>query len=152
MRQQDRKILLLLDNFSGHKWDPAKITNITVKLLPPNMTSHIQPCDAGIIRTFKASFKKLQMKRALDRWENNEEKIYWMSLLDGMFMLTKAWSLVKPSTIRNCWRHTRILHHDASATPNIPSISSRPDIDGADQQEIADAQDALTELYTQTHG
>ena len=155
MRKQGLHILLLLDNFSGHKWDSTRITNIRIKLLPPNMKSHIQPCDAGIIRTLKAHFRRFQMEHALDRWEDNQDKIYYMSVLDGMCMLARAWKQVKQSTIRNCWRHTRILRQDATnlATP-IPLLSPHlpPSVfDPADQQAIAAAQGALITLYTHTH-
>ena len=31
------------------------LTNVTVHFLPPNTTAHLQPCDAGIINSFKVS-------------------------------------------------------------------------------------------------
>jgi hypothetical protein len=49
MGRQGRKVLLILDNFSGHKWDADKIKNVHVELLTPNLTPHVQPMDAGII-------------------------------------------------------------------------------------------------------
>ena len=42
----DFKILLLLDNFSGHPTDLSH-PNIKVMFLPPNTTSILQPCDQG---------------------------------------------------------------------------------------------------------
>ena len=50
-----RKILLLQDNFSGHIV-PEGLKNIRVENFQPNMTSHVQPMDAGIIRCFKAHY------------------------------------------------------------------------------------------------
>jgi len=55
------KVLLILDNFSGHTpmekiLDHICLQNTTILYLPPNMTSKIQPCDAGIIRNFKAYY------------------------------------------------------------------------------------------------
>lgn len=35
-----------------------KLTNIELVYLPPNTTAHLQPMDAGIIRSFKAKYKK----------------------------------------------------------------------------------------------
>ena len=46
------KILLLHNNFSGHTV-PDDLQCIQVKKLAPNLTSHIQPLDAGIIANFK---------------------------------------------------------------------------------------------------
>ena len=34
-----------------------KLTNIEIVYLPPNTTAHLQPMDAGIIRSFKARYK-----------------------------------------------------------------------------------------------
>ena len=56
MKQENRRILLLLDNFSGHKWRENNITNITMLFFSPNLTSFVQPADAGIICCLKAIF------------------------------------------------------------------------------------------------
>ena len=59
MKQTNQKILLLIDNFSGHKWHEEKITNIKVLFFSPNLTPFIQPADAGIICCLKVIFHKL---------------------------------------------------------------------------------------------
>jgi len=56
-----RKVLLIMDNFSGHipldqLPNHIQLKNTIVFYLPPNATSKIQPCDAGIIRSFKAYY------------------------------------------------------------------------------------------------
>ena len=64
-RSQNRQILMLLDNASSHLGrqlfddlsQPLKLTNITIRYLPPNTTSHLQPMDQGIINNFKVSNK-----------------------------------------------------------------------------------------------
>ena len=43
MKQTTWKILLLLDNFSGHKWCNEMIMNIKVIFFSPNLTPFIQP-------------------------------------------------------------------------------------------------------------
>jgi len=48
MRKLRRNILLLLD-------EEVSFSNITLHYLPPNTTAHLQPCDAGIIHSFKVS-------------------------------------------------------------------------------------------------
>ncbi len=45
---QKRHILLWVDNFSGHTV-PDTINHICIEAFSPNLTSHIQPMDAGII-------------------------------------------------------------------------------------------------------
>ena len=56
MQHEGRRVILLLDNFSGHRcsYNPE---NIEVVYLPPNTTSLCQPLDAGVIRSFKSHFK-----------------------------------------------------------------------------------------------
>lgn len=54
--KKNRKILLLLDNFSGHKIND--FSNIKLLMFPPNTTAQLQPLDLGIINTFKQKYKK----------------------------------------------------------------------------------------------
>ena len=62
MRSQHRNVLLLLDNFSAHSTAVDEIneelTNVTVRFLPANTTSIFQPIDIGIIKNFKALYKR----------------------------------------------------------------------------------------------
>lgn len=54
MRRQNRNILLLVDNAPTHAlYETTHLTNVTIEHLPPNTTSHLQPCDQGIINSFK---------------------------------------------------------------------------------------------------
>lgn len=65
MRQQNRRILLTIDNFPGHNiaYEP---TNIQIESFKPNLTSFVQPLDAGIIRCFKALYRRSFCQRALE--------------------------------------------------------------------------------------
>ena len=54
MRRQDWNILLLVDNAPTYTlYETTHLTNITIKYLFPNTTAHLQPCDQGIINSFK---------------------------------------------------------------------------------------------------
>ncbi len=55
MRCARRHILLLLDNASTHTEPSTPLSNIRIHYFPPNTTAHLQPCDAGLIHSFKAS-------------------------------------------------------------------------------------------------
>ena len=55
-RIQNRKILLFIDNFSGHAVT-VNLTNVKIQFYPPNCTSIIQPLDQGIIQNFKHFYK-----------------------------------------------------------------------------------------------
>ncbi|CAG8512976.1 4044_t:CDS:2, partial [Diversispora eburnea] len=56
MRMQNRNIILLVDNVLTHTlYETTHVTNITIEFLPPNTTAHLQPCDQGIINSFKTN-------------------------------------------------------------------------------------------------
>ena len=63
MRGEGRKVLLLLDNFSGHDLGVQLVggkqglANIQVEWPPANTTSHWQPLDQGIIASFKVLYR-----------------------------------------------------------------------------------------------
>jgi len=107
MRCQNRHILLYMDNFSGHKIS-YRPTNIELEYFEPNMTPYVQPCDAGIIRCFKAMYRRNFCMRAIDLDEIGEREIYKINLLDAMVMAKQAWDAVTPETIQHCWNHTHI--------------------------------------------
>jgi hypothetical protein len=60
MKAQGRKVLLLMDNFSGHELAVQLVgglqglSNVWIIWLPLNTTSHWQPMDQGIIASLKA--------------------------------------------------------------------------------------------------
>ena len=53
MRAHDRRIIMLLDNAACHKI-PSQLTNITLHFLPVRTTAILQPCDDGVIWSFKS--------------------------------------------------------------------------------------------------
>ncbi|CCO35250.1 Tigger transposable element-derived protein 6 [Rhizoctonia solani AG-1 IB] len=116
MKAQDRHILLLVDNAPTHRHNAANYSNIQVEFLPPNLTSWIQPMDAGIIQCFKSHYRNRFMRLALDRDDSGFENIYGINQLDAMSIASNAWAAVLPSTISNCWRHTGLI--TSPPTPN----------------------------------
>jgi hypothetical protein len=128
LRRQKRRILLLQDNFSAHTV-PNDLTNICVENFKPNLTAHIQPNDAGIIRCFKAHYRSKFVGRAIDRYDNDitPALIYEINQLEAMRLADAAWREVDTTTIRNCWRKTGIVpevpSHAVETTPTVP-ISS----------------------------
>jgi hypothetical protein len=117
---QGRQVLLLLDNCLGHIWPLEKFAEMNVVLcnssvfyLPLNMTSAVQPCDAGIIRTFKAYYRKRFNNLLLDGYENNIDYPEKISILDAFRLAVLAWvEDVSPATIANCFRHCKIQTND----------------------------------------
>jgi hypothetical protein len=75
----NHKVLLVLDNRKAHvplEELPAHIQlrNTCVLYLPPNMTSKIQPCDASIIRNFKAYYCRRFNRLLLQHLEDNVDQ------------------------------------------------------------------------------
>jgi hypothetical protein len=112
MGQQGRDVVLLIDNFLGHfiQYVPK---NVEIVYFTPNITSHIQPLDAGVIRCYKAHHKRLFCKQALDLDDANKPDIYKINLLKAMRIAEKAWALVSANTFsklleayRDCTRES----------------------------------------------
>ncbi|KAH9132949.1 hypothetical protein LEN26_002536 [Aphanomyces euteiches] len=59
MHGEGRRVLLLLDNASPHRY-PGELSNVTIKMLPPNTTAFLQPQDAGVIQAFKSKITALR--------------------------------------------------------------------------------------------
>ena len=107
MRKQQRKVCLHLDNFSGHyvSYEP---TNVELIFFAPNLTSWVQPLDAGIIRCFKAHYRRRFCQEALKRDSSGQADIYSFNLLETLHMACDAWDDVTAETIKNCWKHAGI--------------------------------------------
>jgi hypothetical protein len=108
MIKEQRHILLLVDNFSAHKisYTPR---NICIEFFEANMTSFVQPLDAGIIRCFKAHYRSRLCSRALLLDDAGESNIYKLNLLEAIMMAREAWDEVTAETIQHCWDHTKII-------------------------------------------
>ena len=124
---QGRKVLLLLDNFSGHNIEKGKVESITLVRFAPNMTSHVQPLDCGIIRAFKAYYRQALMVRSVDRLQAGENDVYAINQLEAMRMAETAWGRVTRTTVVNCWRKSGILPQDSA--PIVDECAGGDDVD-----------------------
>ena len=101
--QQNRKILLFLDNFSGHYTENNRnLTNIKIIYFPPNCTSKLQPLDAGIIANFKLRYRSNTVQKMIESLDN-ECPIQNINIKDAIEMLVRGWKLIPESCIRNCF-------------------------------------------------
>lgn len=140
MIQEDRKVLLTIDNFKGHEVE-YKPKNITVNFLAPNLTSFVQPLDAGIIACVKALYRKAICLRALKNEKNDPEgktDIYKINLLESMRLLEDKWDDVSAETIRNCWKHAGICPLDGEVVEQSDDESDDEDIDMEDCEADGD--------------
>lgn len=54
MKLANQKVVMLLDNHLSY--NSLELSNIIVMKFPFNMTAWLQPCDAGIIASFKKNY------------------------------------------------------------------------------------------------
>ncbi|XP_061191526.1 tigger transposable element-derived protein 6-like [Saccostrea echinata] len=107
MRLSNRKVILLVDNAASHNQGDLILRNVKLHFLPPNTTAHIQPMDAGIIKAFKAHYRRQLVAHYIDCAEKNKEQT--VDLRQALHMVKMAWDCVSTKTITNCYRHVQIL-------------------------------------------
>ena len=139
MQHQNRRICLLIDNAPSHLYDPSKFPNITIVRFEPNMTSHVQPMDAGVIRNFKVHYSRLFNMRAIANFDAGIEDFYEINQYEAMVLAKEAWSQVSAATIANCWKHTQILPQLGQPSP-------------AAYQDSTDAEDELSKTLEEVAG
>ena len=121
MSKENRKVLVLADNCSAHVLVP-ELKNITVRFLPANTTSVLQPCDQGVIRALKAHFRNAIRQAIIDAIDEDHDEngpgvVKKITLLQAMDMLKDAWISVTPDTVKNCWRKGGFHSLDSSNPP-----------------------------------
>ena len=108
MRRQKCQILMVVDNCPAHP-NINDLENVKLAFLPPNTTLKMQPCDAGIINSMKAYYRKKLISQIIDAYD--EGKPFSFDLLDALFTLCSAWvNDVTKTTIRNCFHHASFCH------------------------------------------
>lgn len=108
-RDQERHVLLLMDNAPCHKTEGLCLTNINIHKIAPNTTPFNQPLDAGIIRSFKAHFRRRRDRHAAKYVDSSNKDPYKVDVLTGMQWAVEAWNEIGESTVQNCWRHTKVF-------------------------------------------
>lgn len=104
MKNQNRRVLLFLDNATSHS--KILLDNVKLVFLPPNTTSHCQPLDQGIIQNFKILYRQYLIKRLLtfiDSGCDFEASEKSLNLTSALIWITSAWKKVSPLTIKKCF-------------------------------------------------
>ena len=105
--QQGRRVLVCLDNFSGHPPE-LQLNNIQQVFFPPNTAANSQPMDQGIIENFKRYYKKLLLCRRLEAMDDRGKE-FKFTLLDALHVAQYAWEQVSKLTIRNCFAKAKFI-------------------------------------------
>jgi hypothetical protein len=115
-KMHGRKILLLLDNFSGHELGVQLVggldglQNVRICWLPANTTSHWQPLDQGIIASFKLQYRRQWVAYMLRQHEAGKDPNKTVTLLKAVQWTRVSWAqYLASSTIQKCfWKSTLI--------------------------------------------
>jgi DDE superfamily endonuclease len=72
---------------SGHfRVIKCRPRNIQIEFSKPNLTPFVQPLGTGIIRCFKAHYRKAMCIRAIELDDAGVQEIYKLNILEGMKM------------------------------------------------------------------
>jgi hypothetical protein len=99
-----------------------QLQNTLIIWLPPNSTSHFQPLDQGIIRTWKAYWKQKWVRYLVEEYGAGQDPVASMHILQALRWGIAAWELdLKSSTIERCFR--KALH---DPTPSAAVTDPEP--------------------------
>ena len=85
---------------SHYAWTPLQCE----ARLSATSHSHLQPLDAGIIKSFNSNFKKQQLRHVIDQLD--EGRSHKVSVSDAIRFTKNAWYAVSATTIINRWQQT----------------------------------------------
>jgi DDE superfamily endonuclease len=130
-----RKVLLLLDNFSGHELGVEKVggldglRNVKIRWLPPNTTSHWQPLDQGIIASFKLHYRRQWVEYIVRMLNSDKDPNKTVTLLKAIQWTRVAWNdCVTSSTILRCYWKSTVIEKPANAIMVDEGIAEREDL------------------------
>lgn len=113
---QKRKIALVIDNCPAHP-EVTGLGWVELIFLPPNTTSITQPMDQGIIRSLKAKYRSLAVKKQIMSLEKNKE-LPKFTILTAMTMLRQSWDSIPNQTFTNCFKKARMSTEAAERVLN----------------------------------
>ena len=113
--------MLLLDNCTAHPQEIPGLVNIKLAFMPPNVTSVIQPMDAGVNKNLKHHYRKMILQRKILAIENKEE--FKLNMKERLFLLARSWNLVTCQTISNCFKKAKIISPPAMVEHDDVEIS-----------------------------
>jgi hypothetical protein len=75
MKNEDRNVLLMLDNAPCHPKE-CQLTNVKAVFFPPNTSGKLQPLDQGIIQSFKLFYRCRILSALVARMDEAEDIEY----------------------------------------------------------------------------
>lgn len=105
MKNQSRKVLLVLDNATCHS-NLSELSNVKLLFLPPNTTSKLQPLDHGVIKCFKVEYRKCALRHVIARMDGCEsasELAKKISVSDAVEWIKTSWKRIDQNVIVKCF-------------------------------------------------
>ena len=113
MKMQNRNVVLFLDNASSHQESNEKnLSNIKLVFLSKNITSRLQPLDAGIIRAFKLKSCRMLIRYVISRGDDNKRAskiINKINILKVIGWVKSPWRELTSDTINHCFENVVFL-------------------------------------------
>ena len=137
MQLQERNILLFVDNCAAHP--DVQVSNVKIVFLPPNTTSRLQPCDAGIIAALKAHYRRRLMRHVLaemDEARTATELSKRVDILDAIRWVHLAWTSVGDTAIVKCFAKCGFQTPEAATGPVAADTVDVAQPDGAAYAEL----------------
>ncbi|XP_067391773.1 tigger transposable element-derived protein 4-like [Emydura macquarii macquarii] len=141
-----RRVVLFLRHSSAHPRElQAKLRNIKLTFFPPHTSSITQPMDMGVIRNLKGHYRALVAAKAILSPEPGRagwaaEIAGRVTLLDAVYMLHQAWSLVRPATLQSCFRkagfHLAPFEREEADLPPLADVPRPPFMSEQDFSEF----------------
>ena len=149
---QGRSVAMVVDNCPAHPHIHIDgLRSIKLVFLPPNTTSHLQPCDQGIINSLKHHYRTRVVRKYLDHIKDKMAQVsaepttsetFRISVLDALYDLRSAWDKVTEKTVKNCFRHAG-FSKESDVTEDPPLVAETDELENA-MESLA----AVTSLQT----
>jgi hypothetical protein len=106
IKNLNRKIILFLDHATCHP--DIGLTNIQLSFLPPNTSSVCKPLDLGVIKAFKAQYRKKLLRHILANLDNassSSELTKRVTVLDAVSRIISAQNAIEPAVVtKRFWK------------------------------------------------
>jgi hypothetical protein len=123
-QEKNQNSYAFLDNAPCHP--NFTLEMIKLRFIPTNTTSHTQPLDQGIIKTFKCYYRRRVVKRIISYIDKDYlayEVTQKFNIKDACIWLAEAWKEVKPSRIANCFRKAGFISSSDEVDPEVDDCS-----------------------------
>ena len=137
--KENRKIALMIDNCPAHP-TIGNLSNARLIFLPPNTTSVFQPMDQGVIKCFKAHYRRHLVRLMIQRLDQGQD-LPKISVLLALQLLAASWNNVGKATIVNCFRKAKI-----SAENQVDALEDSDDPFKALQENLTELRQSNPDL------